>query len=137
MVRWVLAVSPDKCVGCRTCEIACSMAKTGECNPEKSRIRVINLEKEGFSMPIVCRHCGKPPCMDACAVVGVNAISKDMETGVVSISEDKCIGCGFCVGHCPFGAISIDPENQRLIKCDLCGELRDVQNFAPRKPFGI
>lgn len=49
----------------------------------------------------------------------------------INILADKCIGCGLCVGNCPFGAISLQerPEHPRKFKlavidankCTFCG----------------
>lgn len=44
-----------------------------------------------------------------------------MKTGAVIVNADKCIGCGFCVGSCPWGLVAIDPHTRKAIKCDLCG----------------
>ena len=38
------------------------------------------------------------------------AISKDLETGVVQINEDRCTGCGECATACPYGAIGYNAE---------------------------
>ena len=56
----------DRCTGCRTCELACSMIHDNVFNPAKSRIRV-QLEgvPELFTVN-VCKSCGKPPCEEAC-----------------------------------------------------------------------
>ncbi len=43
----VLQVDIEKCSGCRTCETACSLRNVGECNPTRSRIRVIRYERAG------------------------------------------------------------------------------------------
>jgi len=31
-----------------------------------------------------------------------------------------CIGCMSCVFACPFGATLVDPDDGRILKCDLC-----------------
>ena len=43
----VLAVDYDKCTGCRTCEIVCSLQHNGEISPLKSRIRVVRWDDRG------------------------------------------------------------------------------------------
>ena len=35
--------------------------------------------------------------------------------------EDLYIGCRACVAACPFGAIRYWPEDNKILKCDLCG----------------
>ena len=46
-----------------------------------------------------CRKCG------LCMKLGCPAISRDTESGAVSIDPTQCNGCGLCIGVCPFGAI--------------------------------
>lgn len=52
-----------------------------------------------------CRSCG------ACVSLGCPAISKDAETGVASIDQAQCIGCGQCSQYCAFGAIELMPTS--------------------------
>lgn len=108
--------NPDKCVGCRACELICSLVKEGGFIPNLARIRVerSGVQKlEGF----VCRQCDDPPCAKVCPV---KAISKDKD-GRVLIDESKCIGCGACVRACPYHDMFFDSEKKKAIKCDLCG----------------
>lgn len=117
----LIQVDVDKCVGCRTCEVTCSLKNTGQSNPTRSRIRVIRYEKLGHFhnyIPMVCQQCSEPLCMDACPV---NALSRNNETGAVVVDEDNCIGCRVCTMVCPIGGVSIDPVTKIAVKCDLCG----------------
>ena len=57
--------SPTNCTGCRLCEIACSLKNAGECNPARSKIRVIGFD-EMFPMPLMCLQCEKPFCAEIC-----------------------------------------------------------------------
>jgi Fe-S-cluster-containing hydrogenase component 2 len=107
-----------KCTGCRICEMICSLRHTGTCNPARSRIRITNQKKEGTQALMRCRQCGKPPCIEACPV---GALSRDSATGVVSVDFDTCIGCNECIQACPFGGITLDPVEQQIAICDLCG----------------
>ena len=117
----VLQVDIEKCVGCRTCEVACSLKNAGECNPTRSRIRVIRYEKTGQYhnyVPMVCQQCSDPLCMEACPV---NCISRDTDTGALVIDAETCVGCKVCLMACPIGGVSIDPVTNVAFKCDLCG----------------
>ena len=112
----LLMVDYEKCVGCRTCEIACSIGHEGAINPARSRIGVVKWEMPGMGIPMTCAHCEQAPCETICPVT---AISRDDSLGVM-IDYDRCIGCRMCVAVCPFGAMSFDSIEKRVVKCDLC-----------------
>ena len=44
-------------------------------------------------------------------------MTKDKKTGIVSVNEDKCIGCMTCLAVCPIGCIK---QGNIAYKCDLC-----------------
>ena len=116
----VLKIDIEKCIGCRTCEVACSLKNTGKINPTRSRVRVIRYEKQGEFhnfVPMVCQQCSTPLCMEACPV---NAISKDPKTGAMVVAEKTCVGCRVCAIVCPIGGVNIDPVTNVAYKCDLC-----------------
>ena len=130
----VLQVDIEKCVGCRTCEVACSLKNAGESNPTRSRIRVIRYEKTGYYhnyVPMVCQQCSNPLCMEACPV---NSISRNLETGAMEVDSETCVGCRVCSMACPIGGVSIDPATDVAFKCDLCGDRnpRCVQSCPKR-----
>ncbi|MFQ6081282.1 MAG: 4Fe-4S dicluster domain-containing protein [Candidatus Bathyarchaeia archaeon] len=83
-----------------------------------------------IDVPIVCRQCAKPPCVEACPV---DAFIRDAKTGVLLISEELCIGCGACAEKCPFHAITMHPDKDIAIKCDLCGGDPACVKFCPGK----
>jgi Fe-S-cluster-containing dehydrogenase component len=61
----------------------------------------------------------------------VEAFHRDEKTGAVLIDDDVCIGCRLCIDECPFGGISIDPDKERVIKCDLCGGDPQCVKYCP------
>lgn len=129
-MQYCLILNPEKCTGCRRCEVACSFFKEKECNPAKSRIHVLSWEKECLDFPLYCVQCLKPACKTVCPV---NAIKVDENTGIVKIDNDLCIGCRMCMIACPIGAISMDSANKKLLKCDLCeGKPRCVEYCEPK-----
>ena len=120
MAQMLLLVNPEKCTGCGTCEVVCSLKHVGECNPARSLIRALRYEKMGsyyFSVPVVCQQCETPLCKEVCPV---NAIIQDPETGAYLVDANTCIGCRICTIACPIGAINIDPQTKTASKCDLC-----------------
>jgi Fe-S-cluster-containing hydrogenase component 2 len=113
-----LFVDPEKCTGCRICEINCVFNHEKECNPARARIHVLKWEEEGVDIPITCLHCQEPPCEAVCPV---GAIYKDEKTGAWLINDEKCIKCRLCTFACPVGAVSYDVKSKKMAKCDLCG----------------
>lgn len=112
----VYVANPDQCTGCRTCELYCSMKKTGGFAPRAAGIWVVKDEETGVDRPVICRQCDNALCVAAC---GTGALRRAGEKVVVD--EDLCSGCGACVRSCPFSAIRIDPRRSKAVKCDLCG----------------
>lgn len=94
------------------------MTHDGVFNPEKARITIHVSSLETMEKALICVHCRKPKCMEACPV---EAISKDPESGVVSVDADACTGCGDCIEACPFHAMKLHPSTGKAINCDLCG----------------
>jgi carbon-monoxide dehydrogenase iron sulfur subunit len=114
-MKFKIIVHPERCTGCRICELFCSAFHEKVFNPKKARIRVVRL-KPAIDMPVTCQQCKKAPCAEICPV---DAIIVN-EVGVVQINYEKCIGCTMCVEACPFGAMFVNPETNTPIKCDLC-----------------
>ena len=116
----VLSIDIEKCTGCKTCEVACSLKNTGRVQPSRSRIKIVRYEKLGEYhnyLPMVCLQCTSPLCLEACPT---NAISKDEVTGAMIVDEVSCVGCRICNLACPIGGISIDPVSATAFKCEIC-----------------
>ena len=118
-MHYVISIDAEKCSGCRICEMVCSMNHIKECNPERSRIRVLLIEENGFieNVPMTCMHCEKALCELSCPT---NAIRKDAVTGARITEAEKCIGCRSCVYACPVGATFFDWPQGIAVRCDLC-----------------
>ena len=124
----LLVVHPEKCAGCRTCELMCSFEHSKSFNPRLSAVTVINYEKASISVPVMCMQCDDACCLKVCPV---GAISRD-EKGVIVQNHDKCIVCKMCVSACPLGNMSYSPAVKRVFKCDLCGgDPKCVQFCSP------
>lgn len=112
-----LQIHPDKCTGCRQCELACSYVQTGAFQPSRSLIRVHVFDEQASYAPYTCVQCDESWCMQACPV---NAIDIDADTGARIVIDDVCVGCKLCVIACPFGTMFFDKADDRATKCDLC-----------------
>ena len=117
-----LYIDPNRCIGCRACEQACS-----EC-PGHGGIPMIHLDfldraESVQTAPTVCMHCDDPACASVCPA---DAIKVDAEGVVLSAMAERCIGCGNCVLACPFGVPKLDPHRDLMMKCDLCYDRTSV-----------
>lgn len=116
MEEKVIFVDPDKCTGCHSCEMACSIAHFGKNHPKYSRIRIREFRDVNTFIPVTCQQCEDAPCIDVCPR---NARRRE-PSGAVVTDEDSCIGCLTCFQACPYGAPQINPENGKVMTCDLC-----------------
>ena len=62
--------------------------------------RIVSLDRGS------CRGCSRCIVSEACPVGAVSVAD-----GGPSIDKDRCIGCGICVGKCPFKALVRDSES--------------------------
>lgn len=129
--KYVVHADPEKCIGCKKCEMACVSAhihlpykeakKRGL--PVMPRIKVVKVDN--LKYPIQCRHCEDALCAEACPFGLIRRVD-----GVVTVNEALCVGCKMCVMACPFGAIEVGVEGETGFlgrkdhasakKCDLC-----------------
>jgi len=116
--RKFVSADPEKCIGCCTCEYACSVEKEKAYNPTKSRIRAVRLGPLA-NLAVTCRLCENPPCVAACPR---DALKQSEETGIIIVDNDACNGCGWCIEACDYGAIMLHPETKKVFLCDLCKE---------------
>lgn len=106
MNRFV-AANPSKCIGCRTCEIACVLAHSNGAGVEglapesfKPRLRVVKTAT--VSTAVMCHHCEDAPCVNACPSKAIV-----YRQNSVQVEQERCLGCKSCVMACPFGAMDV------------------------------
>ena len=123
-----IIVDHEECTGCLMCVQACSLVKTGSFNPASSRIRIVDWEARGVTVPVICQHCAEPICMPACPE---EAISKDLQTGVVSIDPELCTNCTVCRRACPYAGPVFSAPEKKVLLCDYCGGTPTCVNVCP------
>lgn len=121
----VIGVHMDRCTGCKTCELYCAaergsegkrlLAAVQETPLPQPRVRVEGGPDGAF--PLQCRHCLQAPCLEACLT---GALNRDQKSGMVTIREERCIGCWTCTAFCPYGVIYPSCERKVAVKCDRC-----------------
>lgn len=124
----VLMLNPEKCISCRTCELACSFKHDREFRPSAARVNVLQFEQEGISVPLMCLQCDTAACEKVCPS---GALKRNEATGALVVDDGKCIRCKMCVQACPFGNIAYDPAKSRILRCDLCDGEPQCAKFCP------
>jgi tetrathionate reductase subunit B len=71
---------------------------------------------KAFFVPKLCNQCANPPCVQVCPV-GATYQAPD---GVVLVDRTWCIGCGYCIMACPYGARFFNPIYHTAEKCNFC-----------------
>jgi len=69
-----------------------------------------------FFVPKLCNHCSNPPCVQVCPVEATFST----EDGVVLVDTERCMGCGYCIQACPYGARYLHPVTRTADKCTFC-----------------
>lgn len=126
-----MLIDLHRCTRCDDCVKACASVHDG--NPKFVRQGVTH---ERLQFVQACMHCVDPVCMIGCPT---GSISRDIESGVVSIHESICVGCGTCASACPYENIRMaeifDPQGRaycdsttgkpisKATKCDMCSSL--------------
>jgi len=128
-------VDTTRCVGCRSCELACAEAHNlpipdiGDASvfekirttseTKRSVVNRFNTGKGEIFAKKQCMHCNQPGCVSACPV---KAMEKRKEGPVTW--DTNCIGCRYCMVSCPFDIPKFEHHSAapKLQKCNLCWE---------------
>ena len=139
-----MGIQINKCIGCGRCVEACKDENDVPREPFFFRTWVeryvitrddavvvqnidralrgsvdVGTEKEtlrSFFVPKLCNQSDNPPCVQVCPV-GATFTTED---GVILVDEKRCIGCGYCIQACPYGARYLHPVKETADKCTFC-----------------
>lgn len=75
-----LVIRPEQCRGCRSCQLSCSFARSGEYNPSASCIDLERDLRTEKTSPLIrmlcCDFCGgHPACAEACSYGAISFVA--------------------------------------------------------------
>jgi carbon-monoxide dehydrogenase iron sulfur subunit len=117
-MRKMLFTDPESCTGCLSCVLICAQQNEGVSAPSSARIHIDLDPFTGRYIAQYCMQCTKANCAEVCPV---GAISKRPGEDYWSVDYELCIGCKACVQACPLGTMYVDPETDKVLKCQTCG----------------
>ncbi|EBF5572501.1 4Fe-4S dicluster domain-containing protein [Campylobacter coli] len=130
----------ERCIDCNGCSVACDEAHELPINIRRRRVITLNEGVQGkeVSTSISCMHCDDAPCAIVCPV-DCFYIRAD---GIVLHDKEICIGCGYCLYACPFGAPQFPKDsvfgNKGIMdKCTMCaGGPESTNSEKERELYG-
>ena len=120
-------VDLQRCIGCRTCQVACKDRRDLQSAGPRPR-RVDSFEcgtypdVSLFHLALSCNHCDEPACVAGCPTAALHKA----DDGTVQYDADRCVVCRNCMTVCPYGAPQHDEDANLIAKCDACKALRDA-----------
>ncbi len=131
-----------RCIECNGCVTACKNENDDALEWGIQRRRVVTLndgEPGETSISVACMHCTDAPCMAVCPA----DCFEHTEDGIVLHNKDLCIGCGYCLFACPFGAPQFPKqgafaERGKMDKCTFCagGPETEAGSKEEREKYG-
>jgi len=131
--NWAFVMDTTTCIGCGRCVEACKLENHVPEDPKLNRtwveLHVLAQDwtvsvsspdggrpsppveetvpaasaapvRSAYFVPRTCMQCENPPCTWVCPV----SATYRTEDGIILVDEKRCIGCGYCVVACPYGA---------------------------------
>ena len=121
MTRYGMAIDLSRCIGCKTCAVACKVSNN---LPKDVWWNVVHTEGRDFAdtskgtyggemqlswLPVNCMHCENAVCEEVCPT----GATVKRDDGIVTVDEETCIGCKSCMEACPYDVrrlIENEPE---------------------------
>jgi len=140
MQRMKFYCDEARCIDCNGCSVACAEAHELPVGVNRRKEITLNEGVEGkeFSLSVACMHCTDAPCEAVCPVDCFYV----REDGIVLHSKETCIGCGYCLYACPFGAPQFPRDGAfgtkgAMDKCTMCaGGPEETNSEKERQLYG-
>ncbi len=142
MARMKFLCDTKRCIECNGCVTACKNENDDALEWGIQRRRVVTLndgEPGENSISVACMHCSDAPCMAVCPA----DCFEHTDDGIVLHNKDLCIGCGYCLFACPFGAPQFPKQGAfsargKMDKCTFCAGGPDTAPGSPeeRQKYG-
>ena len=139
MARMKFYCDAERCIECNACVTACKNENEVPWGVNRRRVVTIKDGEPGErSLSVACMHCSDAPCAAVCPV----DCFYTTDDGAVLHDKDICIGCGYCLYACPFGAPQF-PESGafssrgKMDKCTFCaGGPEETHSAEERRMYG-
>ena len=105
-----IKIEPEKCTGCRYCEVVCSLQHYDSVSSKNARIHVFSDDTNQMYFPITAGPYTDAQC--TCK-------------RVVTVRGKEVDACVLCPASCPARPVFMEPGTEIPLKCDLCGEPPD------------
>ena len=116
-----LSFTPEKCIGCKLCHLACSSQNENVFNPRLARLKITSVyDRKGLQVKgQVCDLC--LTCVEECPV---EAIVEN--NGRLSFDPELCTDCGICVEACP-NSVIVEKDSG----VGVCVQCKSCVNWCP------
>jgi tetrathionate reductase subunit B len=118
--RYAMFIDLRRCVGCQACTVSCAVENRVPLGDFRTVVSDYAVDvapgPRQALLPRLCNHCEQPACVPVCPV---KATTVRLD-GIVVIDANRCLGCGFCVQACPYGARFLNFETNTADKCTFC-----------------
>ena len=140
MARMKFYCDEGRCIECLGCAVACEEANELPVGISRRKVVTVNegIEGQEYSVSVACMHCTDAPCEQVCPV-DCFYIRAD---GIVLHDKEICIGCGYCLYACPFGAPQFPKDGAFgtrgvMDKCTMCaGGPEETNSIKERELYG-